>query len=591
MCVVLVSTNRQDIALSLHGEGELKARLAAEAGFNQAIQYMRSHSDWEQKFSQPFVGALASGAEWRAEVKPYDGGLALPHPYLHLKGTGIFKSVRVEKNSIVEEFRLGDTFAQKGDKPHLFAIGKVCPLMKEAALLMLGPSFQWRPIQAPQDITVPTLGCDGGPLAGLRSLDSSPAGPAYSDYSAVAGNFGFYNYVFGEVGTMPKCPKLVTLDIQGSTMTWKPQPIVSSLSKVIQATIDDNPNGQPRIETVNTPTGPLPVDVSDHKGPMMDWWELTQNRVMSDETAVYCLARHHIWLGTHAKNIITMEAGYAVNSGFRYPGVLQSATGVLKFDLQARVWTPLCDPIRADLGSWKIQVTSQVEPNAVSATLTGRSVYATDSKNSNNIAVANPNGWSVKDSSPSGLTVLFGRNDRINPLVVESDMNNNRHFNIRGEVKVEKSLPAVVPGVTTLIGSNDGRQFEKRVAIAEQNYDWSLHPTITDNVSALGETYSIGRLNYFSSPVVMDPVTVPPITPSMLQASVLLHYDGHFWQLWPQGAQAAVWDPDRYLSFPDQGPTVEDTAHTQYALSRLVGAAGYKTSVNLMRRYAPIVFY
>lgn len=591
MCVGLVSTNRQDIQLSLFGENRLKAQLSAQSGLNQALAYMRSHSDWESKFQSGLEGDLACGAHWKAKVSQYNGSISPPHPYLKLTSQGTCGSVSIEKSTVVEEFRLGDSVATTGQKPHLFGIGRALPSAVEDILLMLGPSFQWRPVQAPPDGNLPTFGCDGGPLAGLRKLEASPDPPEIKDWRVSQGSFGFYNYLFETTGVvLPKCPKLVILDIVGSTMSWKPKPQANNkLAKLGQATIDDNPNGQPRIEVVLTPAGPITVDISDHKGPVVEWWEILSQRVMTSPNGVYCLANHHIYQGVHAKNIISSSGGVPINTGFFHPSKFRSALGVLKFESQSQSWVVACDSIHFDWGSWQIVQDLGPQPKAITAALAGDSVFALDNNDAQSILAAEPGGWRSKERNPSGLPTLLSRSGKIEPMIISQEPSNTRRYQIRGTEKLEKSLPTSVPALTANIGDSSGAHFESRTAIQGQSFDWTLNPALGHNVSAADETFSIANLNYSSFAALDSPAMVPPITPAPLQTKVLLHYDGHIWQALPQGALAAVWDPARYPVTPE-GFSINDPGGSNYYVSRLVGLAAYQTQANLMRRYAPLVF-
>src|ERR1700712_697947 len=71
LSVILVATNRQDILLAISVDHRMRASTAARAGANEALQIMRSNSEWEAKLGKSYKGQMASGAAFNVTVSSH----------------------------------------------------------------------------------------------------------------------------------------------------------------------------------------------------------------------------------------------------------------------------------------------------------------------------------------------------------------------------------------------------------------------------------------------------------------------------------------------------------------------------------------
>ena len=588
MCVVLVSTNRQDISLSLFSEHHLKADLAAESGLNQALQLMRSHSEWEAKLKSNFRGTLSSGAEWSAEVKPYESAsVPAPNPYLVITGVGKSGAVRSEKRLLVEELRLADSIAAKGLKPHLFGLAGTTAA-GDPTLVMLGPSMKWSTVAAPEKPLWDTFGCNGGPLSILRDKDTvpaSPKGPELKDERATAGLGGFYTYQFGPAfaAQFPASDKLSTLNFETNNMVWRTQPLPTLLAKVLQSTIDGDVNGKPRFETANLITGPIQVDVSDHMGPVVEWYVLKKERLMSDQEFVYCPATHYLFKGSHAKNIIASEGQFDVNKGFNRPEAVASDSAILRFDLKRGSWSVLNDLISYRPGDDQFTIATGLRPDQSAMSLEDKNILAVSSGPQKPLIVASATGWTTAGSNR--LEQPWGLIYKGAPRSLFRERSNE--FAIEGLAALSKAFPVQIPATTAKVYSSTDKQWIDSTVVAEQAIELSILANSALTTAAYDDLYTFGFLSYRSLDSLGQNLVDKRITPDPYRVSLLLHFDGQKWQALPQGLHAAIWDPQRYPS-PNPSMVPISTQDGQNCLlSRPVGLAGYLTNANLMRRYVP----
>lgn len=591
MCVVLVSTNRQDISLSLFSEHHLKAELAAESGLNQALQLMRSHSEWEAKLKSNFKGTLSSGAEWSAEVKPYESAsVPAPNPYLVITGIGKSGAVRSEKRLLVEELRLADSIAAKGLKPHLFGLAGTTAA-GDPTLVMLGPSMKWSTVAAPEKPLWDTFGCNGGPLSILRDKDTvpaSPKGPELKDDRATAGLGGFYTYEFGPAfaAQFPASDKLTTLNFETNSMVWRTQPLPTLLAKVLQSTIDGDVNGKPRFETANLITGPIQVDVSDHMGPVVEWYVLNRARVMSDQDFVYCPATHHIFKGTHAKNVIAYEGPFAVNRGFNRGEATETDSAILKFDIKRSSWSVYNDCISYKQGDDQFTKAIGPRPDTSPMSLEDRTIVAVANAPQRPLIQASETGWRSIGANRQEQQWGIRYKGYARSLVKDT----TNEYSIEGLPALSKSFPSRIPAITAMVYSNVNKRYDESTVVSEQDIQWTIMPNSTLIAQAGDELYAHGWMSYRP----LESLSLTPvdkkITPDPYKVSVLMHYDGKHWQALPQGLNNIIWDPKRYETIdPSMVPiSILDATTTVYHLRRPVGIAGYVTSANLMRRYVPL---
>ncbi len=590
MCVVLVSTNRQDISLSLFSEHHLKADLAAESGLNQALQLMRSHSEWEAKLKSNFKGTLSSGAEWSAEVKPYESSTNTgPSPYLVITGIGKSGVVRAERRLLVEELRLADSIAAQGLKPHLFGLAGIAPA-GEPSLVMLGPSMKWSQVATPEKPLWDTFGCNGGPLAILRDKTSSPPspeGPDLQDIRAEAGPGGFYLYSFGQAqaSRFPASDKLATLNFEANNLIWRTQPLPGTLTKVTQATIDNDPNGKPRYETANLFTGPIQVDVSDHMGPVVEWYVLDRNRLMSDQEYVYCPATHYIFKGTHAKNIIVYEGPFAVNKGFVKPEAVGQDSAILRFDIKRSVWNVFNDCISYKQGNDEFTKAIGPRPDSSPFSLQDRQIVGVAKDPQKPIITALETGWKSAGANRSEQPWGLRYQGYPRALVKET----TGEYFIEGITPFSKAFPTRIPAITAKVYSDSAKSYTDSTVVSEQTIEWSIIPNSSLTTVAGDELYTHGYLSYRPLDSLSQTPVDKRVTPDPYKISVLMHFDGKHWQALPQGIQNVIWDPQRYLtSDPTMVPISFDGGGPTYYLRRPVGLAGYVTNANLMRRYVPL---
>lgn len=291
LSVILVATNRQDILLAISVDHRMRASTAARAGANEALQIMRSNSEWEAKLGKSYKGQMASGATFNVTVAAHAVDTGPPY-YLDIDSRGTSGFIASEYHLMVEEIRLADSIAKKGLKPHLFTLaqGSTSP-----QLMMLGPSFKWSSLDSLGTSSVPTTLTAGGGILALQSGNGTRP-PDLKDWTYRT-EYGFYNMnnFTNTTSQLTQGKALQVMRIEGTVLKWETMQDAANVSK--------NPvDALPNPVTVNTETVQVApgvyvvVDKNEYTGPTVDWYSLSGTRMASEDGAVYSfeIGRAHV---------------------------------------------------------------------------------------------------------------------------------------------------------------------------------------------------------------------------------------------------------------------------------------------------------
>lgn len=328
LSVALVVTNREDIRYTLFTDHKMRSNLAADGMVDWAVQHMRTNQGWEttlQTQHPPFASGAYASATWRPySVLPAgnNGRFSLPSvdftsgPAVELIVEATSGAFRSERHVVLEEFRIADSIANEGRKPHLFAIAG-------ANVQVLSPTFKWEglgPIQGGQPVAKSF--CAGGyDLKGCTAEDGTPP-PELKDFTKIEMPDG--TVLPGAFGVSPKkIPRgqgAWLLELKGDKFSWKQLPDPGEqLGTVLQAKIlpPDGASplkdgGDPISKTwaeltldwniiARTPSE-LTVDYSYFNGPRVNWYSLTGTVAAAGKDKYYCHGRHYFYSGFRFKN-------------------------------------------------------------------------------------------------------------------------------------------------------------------------------------------------------------------------------------------------------------------------------------------------
>lgn len=368
LSVALVSMNRQDIQLTLFLDHRLRAQMAARAAANYALQTMRSDEHWEDK-QDTFRGRLSDGADWTAQVTPYNDPDGTDDLY-EIDGVGTSGFVTNHYRMVVEEFRMVK-------KPPMDRIPLLFAYTTDGSLAMMHTTFQWTLLGPPPQFGA-WLAAHEGPLFTYGPAGSGAGLPSIrKNQSTVSPAETLHEH-------------LVQLEFIDNNATWV-----------------DIPDPGPKLGKVYGGT----LNGTTASGGQISWYGLVGDALAADQGVVYAHAFHYFWDGSVPTPTPSTPSPAA--SATRTPPVaragkiqngLWAAPALLEYDSTRGSWTVLAD---------YLTVTNPVNPPQLNTTaplpdfgalgVAVGSVYSLNAANSNQALSAGGNGWSVA-SLPVGLT-------------------------------------------------------------------------------------------------------------------------------------------------------------------------------------------
>lgn len=536
LSVALTITNREDIRSNLLADHQLRAQLAVEGTLQDRVQRMRKFSDWEGQ-SQDL--SFNSGAT--AHV---DSSRFLTYG-VQLQVKALSNLVQQERRLLLEEFRLADSVAQSGKKPHLFAIKQVNNALTWS---VLGPDFHWQNLGALSARALPaSYSAAGGSLFGQNAGEGATP-PQLQDWHPTTDSQGVvHSGSFSATSqqlTQGNGALLARLNNSQFSLEMLPDP-GETLGRVTQATINGSPDGQPTYATVTLGGQLVQLDTSEYRGPSAEWYSLVGPAAAAQGEVYYCHARHYYFRGVRFRNSASANPPGSQNgSGFYDEPCL------LKWENKA--WTKVVDLLKVsdDLSEPEIVQGPRPDPSSLWVTASG-SVYCKQLGQEMLLQVAGNAFSAVQPINGKGL--CYG--DELLWLQQGSlSAHDPSGF-------FPKNLPAHnvgarcnIPGLNLTLTEEPALELK-----------WSV---ATPATAAAKDLYAV-------------------VTCQATSRKALGHFDGQGWQLLPHGLAEVL---------PDSLYTLEarrDYAGQTFSLDEVVGLAlgAYTTDQPLLRRYVPLARY
>ena len=603
LSVALISTNRQDINLTVLADHKLRARHAAEEAATYALQTMKEDQQWETLLlNKTFTNSSVSdNVSWSVMVKPmaptnataavdtsdasgingsdpnptrWDPAIdKIPHFY-EVVGKGVSGVYSAEYRLMVEEFRLSDGIVSNGLKPYLFMTASSDNV---TSLCMLDPTFTWHRLAAlSADFNVSTLTGNGGDV--YITSKSKKSGPQISDWNPVVGQPGGF-YVPGAwtptASQFPEANDLLKLELTGNEAKWTAMPDPNkTLAKFTQATVNGAENGTITTETVFVPgVGAVLVDTSDYKGPVLQYYVLDGD-LHAEKDGVYCHATHYFYSGWHFKN--RPVAGINQNPIYKKGKLFKDAC-ILR--CKGGNWAVTTDVLKITDPYEDVIAYGGPQPSKtyLTVTETGK-VYALGNSSKGSVALE------------ATATTFTNVADLANPFFFFYD-EKLRGVSLVGQ-GTNSTLAYTGLPLTALYPNNIPEQLGKSYRSADQTYvnvilanekrlNWRVSGDLNGVAQFKQDIIATGTVNV-SEVDLKASIPPPPVT-----YAYICHYDGSRWQLWPGGypsVQAGQMPMSANGSIP-----VSQNKFSANLSSTPIALGGYASSVKILRHYQPIM--
>lgn len=599
LSVALVVTNREDIRYTLFTDHKMRSNFAADGMLDYALQYIRNTQQWEQSLPNEHP-EFASGAYGSASAKPFvvPNAASSPRysipavdfssgPALELIAQASSGPFQSERHLLLEEFRLADSIANEGRKPHLFAVS-------DSGLQVLAPSFKWEGLGGFTGGTpVPqSFSACGQELRYCAEGDGVDP-PQIKDFQKIALPNGPVLPGPFEASSkqIPKGQGLRMLVLNGDKFEWQllpdpGEPVPDGLSSVAQAKVlgeggleSLSEGGDPINKTwaeltldwnvlAKSPSD-LTVPYEYFNGPRINFYAVTGKVAVTDKNnAYYVHGTHYFYAGMRFKN--TEQPGNQVLSQGK-DATLYAEPCILK--LKDKKWTPVLDLLKVEDLWTEPTVVPGPRPDPSTLLLNPESgeVFVKElGKDDPNWLRADAAG--ISSGGPRGTRDLFFYGQQMVDFA-ERPQNPEYQGRLYGLTvhDIGSSFPAYLPARNQNYPTG---QANTATAEPERKLFWNVVPG--KQAGYHEDLFSLVDLTCVTQEAGQPPKQEQPVR-------ALAHFNGKFWQILPAGLGKLL--PNGSYGHEvqlDYAGGLGPTGAVKYVL------AGYITDRPLLRRYVPV---
>lgn len=544
LAVALVMANRQDILLALSVDHRLRADMAARAGAAVALQTMRTNSNWQEVLDKA-SGTMESGATWSVRVSTYPDSADTGY-IKEIVSTGRSGFLTSTYRQLVEETTLHRT-SLSGSSPLLFM------LTTGGTLAVLDSSFKWTTLGSMprQDAW---MAARGGPLFTFAPRGTASAPGTITDFLPTTDSHGILQPGTTQVTLdTSQDEHALYLTFDQSTASWRDVPDPGlSLARQWPATIDGDPNGSPRWQTVTVQGQQITYTDSEFTGPVVEWYGLRGPALAASGSILYCHATHYLYQGFRFQNNVSVQNGVLVNNPTRQSPQLYQEPAVLAFDVASGNWQKIVDLMLVPDPHSQPVIDQGPRPDTATLGVVDNKVYAYQSGNPRQVLVGAERSFQTDRLTDGSSGALVGYRER---LLVHAA--NGRGVDDLARVALGGLDP--YDEMHFQAGAHQaerwkGTRFEPLLVYPQAEAGLTLEiPNSTAStrgagcVAVLGnDLYTVGRLRRHYTRADGMSYLAPYDTDAWwtqnqrVEALVLVHYDGAHWQVWPQGIEEAL---------------------------------------------------
>jgi len=554
LSVALTVTNREDIRSTLLADHKMRAEMAADGCLEYALQLMRNQPNWEESLRQQ---TFASGAVVELRQRTTRPG------FVEITAQANSNLVKADRHLLLEEFRLADSVALTGLKPHLFMLRQG---QGGFTLSVLGPNFRWQDLGAQSADTLPkTLSAQGGPLF-LQESTKGSVPPVLQDWQPSIDAQGIVHAGgFGPVSqTLPQGNGALIFRLeQGKFVAEQIPDPGDTLGRVKQATINGSENGQPTYTPL--PTGGM-LDTSEYQGPCVEWYILAGTAAAAGPgNTYYCHGRHLYFRGVRFRN----TAG-STPPGQVTPGGFYDEPCILKYTKGAPNWEKVVDLLKVTDDLSEPEVVGGPRPDISSLWVTSQGKVFCKQAGEKTLLSVVGNQFAAGSSY---TTELIQYRESLLATVVREDKGQGL-----SQFDPASFLPKSIPGRNlgaTLKIPGVGLTFTEEPGI---NLVYNLQNS--PSAAAADDLFVMLGVNKVHS----DPNSKIALPPAEIQ---LAHFDGKIWQILPRGLPGFLGE---YTYFVEAQRDLQGTPRSVVGAHALA-LAGYNSDQPLLRRYVPLLHY